>query len=148
MDSKPVLVVIIMINLGTSVLLTAQDVCMYAARGNYQGGSQSVVVGENEYVAWFSNKSGNWEVLFRTSTDGGQTFSDKINLSNTTESDSVDVELSADGDNVLVTWWERGTTNTTSDEPVGRISTDGGQTFNDMIRLSANGTIGNADGEG
>jgi hypothetical protein len=146
MDSKPVLVVIIMITLGTSVLLTAQDV--YAAHRNYQGGSQSVVVGENEYVTWFSNKSGNWEVLFRTSTDGGQTFSDKINLSNTTETDSVDVELSADGDNVLVTWWERGTTNTTSDEPVGRISTDGGQTFNDMIRLSANGTIGNAEGEG
>ena len=86
---------------------------------------------------------------FRTSTDGGLTFSDKINLSNTTETDSVDVELSADGDNVLVTWWERGTTNTTSDEPVGRISTDGGQTFNDMIRLSANVTfIGNAEGEG
>ena len=146
MDSKPVLVVIIMITLGTSVLLTAQDV--YGARGNYQGGSQSVVVGESEYVAWFSNKSGNWEVLFRTSTDGGQTFSDKINLSNSTETDSVDVELSADGDNVLVTWWERGTTNTTSDEPVGRISTDGGQTFNDMIRLSANGTIGNVEGEG
>lgn len=146
MDSKPFLVVIIMITLGTSVLLTAQDV--YAAHRNYQGGSQSVVVGENEYVTWFSNKSGNWEVLFRTSTDGGQTFSDKINLSNTTETDSVDVELSADGDNVLVTWWERGTTNTTSDEPVGRISTDGGQTFNDMIRLSANGTIGNAEGEG
>ena len=146
MDSKPVLVVIIMITLGTSVLLTAQD--GYAARRNYQGGSQSVVVGENEYVTWFSNKSGNWEVLFRTSTDGGHTFSDKINLSNTTETDSVDVELSADGDNVLVTWWERGTTNTTSDEPVGRISTDGGQTFNDMIRLSANGTIGNAEGEG
>ncbi|MGC2386732.1 MAG: sialidase family protein [Nitrososphaeraceae archaeon] len=146
MDSKPVLVVIIMITLGTSVLLTAQDV--YAAHRNYQGGSQSVVVGESEYVAWFSNKSGNWEVLFRTSTDGGQTFSDKINLSNSTETDSVDVELSADGDNVLVTWWERGTTNTTSDEPVGRISTDGGQTFNDMIRLSANGTIGNVEGEG
>ena len=146
MDSKPVLVVTIIITLGTSVLLTAQDV--YAARGNYQGGRQSVVVGENEYVAWFSNKSGNWEVLFRTSTDGGQTFSDKLNLSNSTVTDSVDVELSADGDNVLVTWWERGTTNTTSDEPVGRISTDGGQTFNDMIRLSANGTIGNVEGEG
>ena len=68
-----------MINLGTSVLLTAQDV--YAARGNYQGGSQSVVVGENEYVAWFSNKSGNWEVLFRTSTDGGQTSKDMIRRS-------------------------------------------------------------------
>ena len=105
-------------------------------------------VGANEYVAWFSNKSGNWEVLFRSSTDGGQTFSDKINLSNTTETDSVDVEISADGENVLVTWWERGKTNSTSDEPVGRASTDGGQTFNDLVRLSANGTIGNMEGEG
>lgn len=147
MNSKLVLaVIIIMITLGTSAILKIQDI--YAARGNYQGGSRSVVVGENEYVAWFSNKSGDWEVLFRTSTDGGQTFSDKINLSNTTETDSVDVELSADGDNVLVTWWERGLTNATSDEPVGRMSTDGGQTFNDMIRLSANGTIGRAEGEG
>jgi hypothetical protein len=146
MDSKPILVVIVMITLGTLAILTIQDI--YAERGNYQGGSKSVVVGENEYVAWFSNKSGNWEVLFRTSTDGGETFNDKINLSNTTETDSVDVELSADGDNVLVTWWERGMTNATSDEPVGRMSTDRGQTFNDMIRLSANGTIGRAEGEG
>jgi hypothetical protein len=147
MDSKPVLVVMDMITLGTSAILTN----IYAERGNYQGGSKSVVVGENEYVAWFSNKSGNWEVLFRTSTDGGETFNDKITLSNTTdttETDSVDAELSADGDNVLVTWWERGMTNATSDEPVGRISTDRGQTFNDMTRLSANGTIGGAEGEG
>jgi hypothetical protein len=58
------------------------------------------------------------------------------------------VELSADGDNVLVTWWERGLTNESSDEPVGRMSTDGGQTFNDMIRLSVNGTIGRTEVEG
>jgi hypothetical protein len=147
MNSKSVLaVIIIMITLGTSTIMTIQDI--YAARGNYQGGSKSVVVGENEYVAWFSNKSGNWEVLFRASTDGGQTFSDKINLSNTNETDSVDVELSADGENVLVTWWERGLTNESSDEPVGRMSTDGGQTFNDMVRLSVNGTIGRAEVEG
>lgn len=90
MNPKSVLaVIIIMITLGTTAILTIQDID--AARGNYQGGSKSVVVGENEYIAWFSNKSGNWEVLFRTSVDGGQTFSDKINLSNTTETDSVDV---------------------------------------------------------
>ena len=76
-------VIIIMITLGTTAISTIQDID--AARGNYQGGSKSVVVGENEYIAWFSNKSGNWEVQFRTSVDGGQTFSDKINLSNTTE---------------------------------------------------------------
>jgi hypothetical protein len=146
MDSKPVMAIIVTVTLGTIATLTIQDID--AARGNYQGGSKSIVVGENEYVAWFSNKSGNWEVLFRASTDGGQTFNDKINLSNTTETDSVDVELSADGDNVLVTWWERGMTNATSDEPVGRMSTDRGQTFNDMIRLSANDTIGRAEGEG
>jgi hypothetical protein len=87
MNSKSVLaVIIIMITLA---ILTIQHID--AARGNYQGGSKSVVVGENEYIAWFSNKLGNWEVLFRTSVDGGQTFSDKINLSNTTETDSVNV---------------------------------------------------------
>jgi hypothetical protein len=82
MNSKSVLAVII-------VMITLEK--NYQSKKNYQGGSKSVVVGENEYIAWFSNKSGNWEVLFRTSVDGGQTFSDKINLSNTTETDSVDV---------------------------------------------------------
>jgi hypothetical protein len=33
--------------------------------------------------------------------------------------------VSADRDNILVTWWERGMTNATSDEPVGRMSADG-----------------------
>jgi hypothetical protein len=144
MNSKLGLGVIIMITLGISFILTVPD--GYAATRSYNGGSQSEAVGANEYVAWFSNKSGNWEVMFRSSIDGGQTFSDKINLSNTTETDSVDVEILADGENVLVTWWERGKTNSTSDEPVGRASTDGGQTFNDLIRLSANGTIGSGEG--
>jgi hypothetical protein len=50
MNSKSVLaVIIIMITLA---ILTIQHID--AARGNYQGGSKSVVVGENEYIAWFS----------------------------------------------------------------------------------------------
>jgi hypothetical protein len=144
MISKFGLGVFILITLGMSFIFAAPG--GYAATRSYNGGSQSAAIGANEYVAWFSNKFGNWEVMFRSSTDGGQTFSDKINLSNTTETDSVDVEISADGENVLVTWWERGRTNSTSDEPVGRTSTDGGQTFNDLIRLSANGTIGSGEG--
>lgn len=49
------------------------------------------ITGDNVYVAWWT-KTGNDEVLFRASTDAGKTFGDKINLSNTTEADSRDVE--------------------------------------------------------
>ena len=38
----------------------------------------------------------------------------------------------------MVSWWE---TNQTSDTPVARISTDGGQTFGPVLRLATNGTI-------
>ena len=73
--------------------------------------------------------------------DGG-TFGDKINLSNTTTTDSQDAEIGAEGSNVVVTWWER---NQTSDEPVARISTDNGQTFGPVLKLASNGTIGEAE---
>ena len=38
------------------------------------------ITGDNVYVAWWTNKTGNDEVLFRASTDAGKTFGDKINL--------------------------------------------------------------------
>jgi hypothetical protein len=77
--------------------------------------------------------------MFRASTDGGKTFGDKINLSNSTKSDSQDAQIEASGDRVFVTWWER---NATSNQPVLRISNDNGKTFGEIFRLSANGTIG------
>ena len=70
----------------------------------------STVVGDNIYIAWWTNKTGNDEVMFRVSNDAGATFGDKINLSNTTASDSQDAEISADGSNVSVTWWKRNQT--------------------------------------
>jgi acyl-homoserine lactone acylase PvdQ len=58
LESKSVLAVdIFMTTLGAPAILTVQEI--YAAGGNHQGGSKSVLVGENDYVAWFSNKSGN-----------------------------------------------------------------------------------------
>jgi hypothetical protein len=95
--------------------------------------------GDNVYITWWSNKTGNMEVMFRASTDNGVTFGDKMNLSNTTEADSDDAEIAASGDNVYVTWWER---NETSDEPVSRVSNDNGATFGPLLRLATNGTIG------
>jgi hypothetical protein len=101
------------------------------------------ISGENTYIAWWTNETGNNDdVMFRSSNDGGASFSDKINLSNTTNADSQDVEIAADGDNVIVTWWER---NQTAEEPVVRISADNGETFGPVLKLATNGTIGQAD---
>jgi hypothetical protein len=107
----------------------------------------SVVSGDNIYIAWWTNntENGNEEVMFRASTDGGATFSDKINLSNTTDADSWRVEIAGEAENVIVSWWE---TNQTSDIPVARISTDAGETFGPMLRLGANGTISATEEEG
>jgi hypothetical protein len=83
--------------------------------------------------------------MFRASTDGGATFGDRINLSNTTDADSWRVEIAGEGETVVVSWWE---TNQTSDTPVARISTDAGETFGELIMLGTNGTIGVAEEEG
>ena len=93
----------------------------------------------NVYITWWTNKTGNMEVMFRASTDNGVTFGDKMNLSNTTEADSDDAEIAASGNSVYVTWWER---NETSDTPVARVSNDNGATFGQILMLATNGTIG------
>ncbi|HSE99531.1 MAG TPA: hypothetical protein VLA48_01440 [Nitrososphaeraceae archaeon] len=59
-------------------------------------------------------------------------------MSNTTDAESVDVEIAAEENNVVVTWWER---NQTVNEPVVRISNDGGQTFGETLRLASNGIL-------
>jgi uncharacterized protein (UPF0333 family) len=101
----------------------------------------AAISGDNIYITWWTNKTGNDEVMFRVSIDAGGTFGDKINLSNTTSTDSVDAEIAADGGNVVVTWWER---NQTSNEPAARVSTDNGLSFGPILKLAANGTIGEA----
>jgi hypothetical protein len=100
-----------------------------------------VISGDNVYLTWWTNTTGNDEVMFRSSTDGGASFGDKINLSNSTNANSTKVEIAGEGDNVLVSWWE---TNQTSDTPIVRVSTDAGQTFGPILRLATNGTIGEA----
>jgi hypothetical protein len=93
---------------------------------------------ENVHVAWSSNNTGNWEVLIRTSNDNGMSFSEKMNLSNSTGSDSINAEIEASGNNVFVTWWEN---NQTSNDPVMKISQDSGNTFGPVLNLAANDTL-------
>ena len=100
------------------------------------------VSGDNVFIVWFNDQNtpnNNSEVLFRSSIDRGVTFADKINLSNTKTADSINAEIAADGNNVIITWWEH---NATSEDPVVRASTDNGASFGPMLRLTTIGTIG------
>ena len=101
--------------------------------------------GNNVYIVWWTNKSENWEVMFRASNDGGQTFGDKINLSNSLDTVSQNAEMVAAGDNVFVSWWET-SPETGSSESVLRVSNDAGQTFGPRIMLGVNGTISTTTG--
>lgn len=61
---------------------------------------------DNIYVVWWNsqNRTDNNDVFRRASTDAGNTFAEKINLSNSNSSDSTDLDISADGTDVMVTW--------------------------------------------
>jgi hypothetical protein len=89
--------------------------------------------GDNVYVTWWDNKTGNWEVFFARSTDGGETFDDTINLSNA-KGRSEDANIAASGDNVYVTWWDN---KTGTREVFFRASTDNGETFGNTIMLNS-----------
>jgi hypothetical protein len=134
----------IVLGIITSIILATSPIVIQAAFGvNIDGfGKNKALIAtssENIYIVWWSNKTGDNEVMFRASIDGGQTFGDKINLSNTTGTESIDAEIATSGDSVIVTWWER---NQTANDPVMKISNDNGKTFGPLLRLAANGTIG------
>jgi hypothetical protein len=125
----------------TTILLESQYVDAIGTTGHIDKQAAPIAAsGDNIYIAWWTNKTGNDEVMFKASTDSGKTFSNKINLSNTPKSDSQDTQIAAAGNNVYITWWER---NQTSNEPVFRVSNDNGKTFGDKIMLSKWYTIYN-----
>ncbi|MDQ3968280.1 MAG: hypothetical protein M3275_07800 [Thermoproteota archaeon] len=145
------LATILVVALGVSTPLTALGSRLGGEEGfiqptTFDRKAPSVVSGDNIYIAWWTNntENGNEEVMFRASTDGGATFGDKINLSNSSDADSWRVEIAGEGENVIVSWWE---TNQTSDIPVARISTDAGETFGPLVMLAANGTLGSGEAE-
>jgi hypothetical protein len=129
-----------------TIVIPSSQQLAYARLPVFSAGREvpPAITGDNIYIAWWTNntENGNEEVMFRASNDGGATFGDKMNLSNTPDADSGRVEIAGEGDTVIVSWWE---TNQTSDIPVARISTDAGETFGPMLRLAANGTISSTE---
>jgi hypothetical protein len=123
----------------TAITSSVQKANSIGSQSTGAGARQApmAISGDNIYIAWWSNKTGNDEVMFKASTDNGKTFGHKMNLSNSTNADSQDVQIAAAGSNVYVSWWER---NATSNEPVLRVSNDNGKTFGEKIMLSNNAT--------
>jgi hypothetical protein len=100
---------------------------------NFVGGSVAVS-GSNVYAVWWTNKTGDFEVMFRASTDSGHTFGPKVNISNSPGVPSTDAQIAADGSNVYVIWWETGANHIA--EPFLKVSYDKGKTFGERIMLS------------
>ncbi len=102
--------------------------------------------GNNVYVVWSSNDTGHFEILFRSSIDNGQSFTDKLNLSNSPSVDSVDPYIEASGSHVYISWWEDHGNGRR--EPFFIESSDFGRTFGPQFHLSASGPISSNNNSG
>ncbi len=94
----------------------------------------------NVYVVWSDNTTGNDDIYFKKSTDGGATFGGTINLSNNPGL-SKDPQIAAFGNNVYVVWSDNTPTKfdkTHNRQIFFKKSTDGGATFGGTINLSNN----------
>jgi uncharacterized repeat protein (TIGR01451 family) len=91
--------------------------------------------GTNLYVTWYDDSSGNSEILFSKSTDGGTTWSSPVNISNNARF-SERPSITADGTNLYVTWHDG---SFGFPEILFSKSTDGGATWSSPVNISNNG---------
>ena len=87
---------------------------------------------DNVYVAWSDRKAN--EIMLRRSTDGGKTFSDPINVSNTHD-ESIEPKIAIDSKNKLYVLWQENVGGTNR-ELFLSSSTDGGQSFSEAVNVS------------
>jgi hypothetical protein len=97
----------------------------------------SAASNNNEYVAWWDNTTGNWEVFFAKSADGGKTFGNPINISNSPDARSVGARMAAQGNNVYISWMD---IKPGQKQVIFRSSSDNGQTFGDPVLVYGNTT--------
>ncbi len=96
---------------------------------------QIAVSGSNVYITWSDNTPGNYEVLFRRSTDNGATWkAAAMNLSNNA-SESSPSQIAVSGSNVYVVWYD--STPGNADIFMTR-STDNGATMQPLVQISSN----------
>ena len=97
----------------------------------------AAVTGNKEYVAWWDNTTGNWEVFLAKSTNGGKTFVSPIDISNSPDASSVGARIAAQGSNVYIAWMDIKPNG--QKQVMFRASNDNGRTFGNPI-VVYNGT--------
>jgi len=134
---KIAIVVLVLTIAATPTLLSMKTAEAFSCRDILD--APVVATGEKVYVTWASNKSGNWEVLFRASNDSGRTFGDKINLSNSPNANSIESSVAANGENnVFVSLLD---SSSGSVDTYVTTSTDGGNTFGPLVKINGTGTL-------
>ncbi|MDW3668130.1 MAG: hypothetical protein QOA57_08540 [Nitrososphaeraceae archaeon] len=91
----------------------------------------------NVYITWEDKQSGQWQLLFRKSQDGGETFSNLRNLSDTTGNVHLH-DLSTSRGNVFVVWAANENISSTNKDIFFRRSVNFGNSFDETINLSNN----------
>jgi len=91
----------------------------------------------NVYITWEDKQSGQWQLLYRKSQDGGETFSNLRNLSDTTGNVHLH-DLSTSRGNVFVVWAANENVSSTNKDIFFRRSVNFGNSFDETINLSNN----------
>jgi len=111
---------------------------------------QIAASGNNVYIAWYDNITGNYEPFLVVSTDNGTSFSnpislkEKVGVQNKDASDEYGLlasfsQIAASGNNLYVIWYDN---ITGSVETFLTKSTDNGISFSDPINLSQKAKVG------
>ncbi len=101
-----------------------------------QSGTPEVAVsGNNVYAVWMDNTSGNYDILFTKSVDGGNTFAKPVDISNL-KGDSGYPQFAVWQNNLYVTWTQ--TMSGINYDVFFAKSSDNGNTFDAPINLSNN----------
>lgn len=85
------------------------------------------------YIVWPDNKTGNWDIFFTRSMDGGHTFDKTINISNDSSS-SANPSIVSYGEHVSISWWDNKTGEL---QAFIRSSDDKGKNFENAIMLNS-----------
>ena len=97
------------------------------------GAPQMIIDGDNVYAVWMDDSSGNFEILFSKSTDGGKTFGVPVKVSKSML-DSGYPQFAVYGNNVYVAWTE--TITDKNYDIYFAKSEDGGKTFGLPLDIS------------
>jgi hypothetical protein len=121
----------------SNVILQASESVSFQNVSNNPGASlfpALAVVQNRVHIVWDDDTSGNSEILYAQSTDGGKSFSSPRKLSNNSGK-SRNATIAASGNRVYVFWDDDTPGNA---EIFYTVSQDGGQTFSAPLNLSQN----------